>query len=83
MPSPCEECKRLSKTALTASAIKFSTWEQRWLKLARSYEFSERLSDFTKPSRGGTTSVIEHAADRVLSNRFRSTRLLNNIAVGD
>ena len=81
MPSPCEECKRLSKTALTASAIKFL--EQRWLKLARSYEFSERLSDFTKPSRGGTTSVVEHAADRVLSNRFRSTRLLNNIAVGD
>jgi hypothetical protein len=23
--------------------------EQRWLNLARSYEFAERLSDFTKP----------------------------------
>jgi hypothetical protein len=45
-----EECKRLSKTALTPSAIKdYLDMEQRWLNLARSYEFAERLSDFTKP----------------------------------
>jgi len=25
--------------------------EKRWLNLARSYEFAERLSDFTKPFR--------------------------------
>ena len=43
-----EECRRLSKTALTQSAIKdYLEMEQRWLNLARSYEFAERLSDFT------------------------------------
>jgi hypothetical protein len=43
-----EECKRLSKTALTLSAIKDSLdMEQRWLNLARSYEFTERVSRFT------------------------------------
>ena len=47
-----EECKRLSKTALSPAAIKdYLDMEQRWLKLARSYEFAERLSDFTKPFR--------------------------------
>jgi hypothetical protein len=45
-----EECKRLSKIALTPSAIKdYLDMEQRSLKLARSYEFAERVSDFTKP----------------------------------
>ena len=40
-----EECRRLSKTALSASAIQdYLDMEQRWLALARSYEFSERLS---------------------------------------
>ena len=47
-----EECKRLSKTALTAPAIKdYLEMEQRWMKLARSYEFAERLSRFTEPFR--------------------------------
>ena len=47
-----EECKRLSKTGLSTSAIKdYLDMEQRWLNLARSYEFAERLSDFTKPFR--------------------------------
>jgi hypothetical protein len=47
-----EECKRLSKTALIPSAIKdYLDMEQRWLDLARSYEFTERLSRFTKPFR--------------------------------
>jgi hypothetical protein len=47
-----EECQRLSKTSLTPSAIKdYLDMEQRWLKLARSYEFAERLSRFTKPFR--------------------------------
>ena len=49
-----EECKRLSKTALSASAIKdYFDMEQRWLNLARSYEFTERLSRFTGQSRKG------------------------------
>ena len=44
-----EECKRLSKTALTGSGIKdYLDMEQRWLNLAHSYEFAERLSDFTR-----------------------------------
>ena len=45
-----EECKRLSKTALSASAIQsYLEMEQRWLALARSYESAERLSRFTEP----------------------------------
>ena len=44
-----EECRRLSKIAVSASAIQdYLNMEQRWLSLARSYEFSERLSTFTK-----------------------------------
>ena len=47
-----EECKRLSKTAVTASAIQdYLDMEQRWLALAHSYEFAERLSRFTQPFR--------------------------------
>jgi hypothetical protein len=50
-----EECKRLSKTALTASAIMdYLEMEQHWLSLARSYEFTEHLSTFTKPYRKST-----------------------------
>jgi hypothetical protein len=42
-----EECKPLSKTALTPCAINdYLEMEQRWLFLARSYELAERLSDF-------------------------------------
>jgi hypothetical protein len=41
-------CKRLSKTAVSPSAIKdYLQMEQHWLRLARSYEFAERLSNFT------------------------------------
>jgi len=47
-----DECRLLSKTALTPSAIKdYLDMERRWLALARSYEFSERLSRFTEPYR--------------------------------
>jgi hypothetical protein len=49
-----EECKRLSKTALSASGIQdYLEMEQRWLNLARSYEFTERLSRYTGHSRKG------------------------------
>jgi hypothetical protein len=38
----------LSKTALNPSAIQdYLNMEQRWLNLARSYEFTERLSRYT------------------------------------
>ena len=44
-----EECKRLSRTALSQDAIReYLQMEQRWLTLASSYEFTERLSAFTK-----------------------------------
>ena len=47
-----KECKQLSKIALTASATKdYLDMEQRWLALARSYEFTERLTRFTEPFR--------------------------------
>jgi hypothetical protein len=46
-----EECKQLSKTALTPSAIKsYLDMERRWLALVRSYEFAEGLSRFVEPS---------------------------------
>jgi hypothetical protein len=44
-----EECRLLSKTAPSPAAIKgYLDMEERWLTLARSYEFSERLSRFTE-----------------------------------
>ena len=47
-----EECKRMSRTALSPSAIQeYLEMERRWLALAHSYEFTERLSRFTKPLR--------------------------------
>jgi hypothetical protein len=43
------ECKRLSRTALSTSAIEeYLEMEHRWQTLARSYEFAERLSRFTE-----------------------------------
>ena len=45
-----EECRRRAKTALYTSAIQdYLEMEQRWLSLARSYEFAERLSTFVEP----------------------------------
>ena len=47
-----EECKRLSRTALTPPAIQdYLDLEQRWLSLAYGYEFAQRLSRFTEPFR--------------------------------
>jgi hypothetical protein len=47
-----EECKRMSRTALSASAIlEYLDMERRWLALARSYEFTERLSRFNETVR--------------------------------
>ena len=44
-----EECRRLSKTALNPNTIQdYLDMEQRWLSLARSYEFTERLSTFVR-----------------------------------
>ena len=40
----------LAQTALTLTAQKgYLDMEQRWLSLARSYEFAEGLSNFTQP----------------------------------
>ena len=47
-----EECERLAETARTPSAkADYLAMERRWLSLAHSYEFSERLSNFTVPFR--------------------------------
>jgi hypothetical protein len=47
-----EQARRLAESANTASAKgDFLAMEQRWLALAHSYEFSERLSAFTAPHR--------------------------------
>jgi hypothetical protein len=47
-----DRCKHLAQTALTSTAQQdYLDMEQRWLSLARSYEFAERLSDFTMPFR--------------------------------
>jgi len=43
-----EECKRLADAAGTeAGKADYLDMERRWLSLASSYEFSERLSNFT------------------------------------
>jgi hypothetical protein len=45
-----EQSRRLAEAALTPSAKKdFLDMERRWLSLAHSYEFAERLSDYTAP----------------------------------
>jgi len=45
-----EECRRLAEGASTPAAkTDFLDMERRWLSLAHSYEFAERLSDFTTP----------------------------------
>jgi hypothetical protein len=45
-----EECRRLAETAHTSSArADYLAMEGRWLSLAHSYEFSERLSDYVAP----------------------------------
>ena len=50
-----EECKQKSKIAVSPSAIQdYLEMEQRWLTLARGYEFSERLSN--SPSRSGSAT---------------------------
>jgi hypothetical protein len=47
-----EHCRRAAETADTASTKDdFLDMERRWLSLARSYEFAERLSDYTAPFR--------------------------------
>jgi hypothetical protein len=47
-----EECKRRADTAMTPAAkTDFLEMERRWLSLAHSYEFTERLSNFTEPFR--------------------------------
>jgi len=49
-----EQCKRLADAALTPAAkTDFLAMECRWLSLAHSYEFAERLSNFTEPFRRG------------------------------
>jgi hypothetical protein len=45
-----EECKLLAETARSSSArADYLAMECRWLSLAHSYEFSERLSDYIAP----------------------------------
>jgi hypothetical protein len=47
-----EECKGRADTAKTPAArTDFLDMEDRWLSLAHSYEFAERLSSFTEPFR--------------------------------
>ena len=47
-----EQCRRLAEGAPTPSArAEFLDMERRWLSFARSYEFAERLSNFTEPFR--------------------------------
>jgi len=44
-----EQCRRLAQTALTESVrTDYLEMERRWLALAHSYEFTERLSHFTR-----------------------------------
>jgi hypothetical protein len=47
-----EECRRWAEVAPTQSEkVDFLGMERRWLSLAHSYEFAERLSDFSRSMR--------------------------------
>ena len=47
-----EECRRLAEAATdSVSKQDYLAMEQRWLGLACSYDFAERLSRFTEPFR--------------------------------
>jgi hypothetical protein len=47
-----DECRQRAKEAFTdGSRQDFLDMEQRWLSLAHSYEFAERLSNFVAPFR--------------------------------
>jgi hypothetical protein len=60
-----EECKQLSKSALTPSATKeYLEMEQRWLALARSYEFAACARSFP---RGGPVSATRLKVTRISS----------------
>jgi hypothetical protein len=62
-----EECNRLAEAALTESgrADYLDDMERRWLSLARSYEFAERLSRFTEPHRKENGEVDRAASDAI------------------
>ena len=62
-----EECKRLAEAAKTETGrADYLDMERRWLSLARSYEFAERLSDFIEPFRRRTRRPKSRAAAAVL-----------------
>ena len=73
--SRAEECRRVSKTALSASVIEDNLdMEQRWLALARSYDFTERLSTFVRgapprPRRRKSALRQSHAWDIGLADK--------------
>jgi len=47
-----EECKRRAESSVDPSTrTDFLEMERRWLFLAHSYEFTERLTDFSRPAR--------------------------------
>jgi len=70
--SRAEECKWLSKTAPTGTAIKeYLEMEQRWLALAQSYEFAERLSRFTEPFRRKARDDKKTGARRGMTKKRR------------
>ena len=47
-----EQCRRWAEMAPTPIAkVDFLDMERRWLSLAHSYEFAERLSDFSRSMR--------------------------------
>jgi len=47
-----EECRRLAEEAGTETGkADYLDMERRWLSLASSYEFAERLSNFVEPFR--------------------------------
>ena len=53
-----EESTRLAKTAVTAGAINdYLEMEQRWLALARSYEFAERLGANSRKNKRSQLTV--------------------------
>jgi hypothetical protein len=70
-----EECKRLASAALTDVAkADFLDMERRWLSLARSYEFAERLSNFTSTPPSGRKPAKKYRVQSAPPKRASTSR---------
>jgi hypothetical protein len=66
-----EACKRKADSALTDERREdFLRLQQSWLTLARSYEFAERLLDFTNENKRNR-NILQEATERVFDKHSK------------